>query len=109
MSRSTNNTFAFLAFWLAVAMIWEFGNNQSTAGSAPLRKVSLDVVVTLDVFSGRPNPSWTLSVNEEAELARRLQTLPPSFQSPAGSDLGYRGFLLVNDSKRPDFPSEVVV
>lgn len=50
--------------------------------------------VTLDVFSGRPNPSWTLSPDEEADLARRLSGLPPSEAPPAAEDLGYRGFTL---------------
>ena len=48
-------------------------------------------VVTLDVYSGRPNPSWPLSEALTAELRRRLDGMPAS--KPAGSEfdgLGYR-------------------
>jgi hypothetical protein len=67
------------------------------------------MLVTLEVFSGRPNPSWTLSTDEEQELARRLQGLSPSVASLAEGDLGYRGFRIVNSSRRAQLPSEVVV
>jgi hypothetical protein len=67
------------------------------------------MLVTLEVFSGRPNPSWSLSADEEQELTRRLQGLPPSGASPAAGDLGYRGFRIVNNSRRAQLPSEVVV
>jgi hypothetical protein len=52
------------------------------------------IIVTLDVFSGRPNPEWTLTANEEAEFIRRLASAPikvtraPFLEEP----LGYRGF-----------------
>jgi hypothetical protein len=67
------------------------------------------MLVTLEVFSGRPNPSWSLSADEEQELTRRLQGLPPSGASSAAGDLGYRGFRIVNNSRRAQLPSEVVV
>lgn len=50
--------------------------------------------VELDVFSGRPNPSWTLSPEEADELARRLEDLRSLDQVPVEPGLGYRGFLL---------------
>jgi hypothetical protein len=51
--------------------------------------------VELDVFSGRPNPRWTLP----AELADTLRTelaerLPAEPQTAPG--LGYRGFVITN-------------
>ena len=67
------------------------------------------MLVTLEIFSGRPNPSWTLSAEEGQELARRLQGLPPSGRSPPEGDLGYRGFRILYDSKSAQLPSEVVV
>ena len=54
----------------------------------------------LDVFSGRPNPSWDLSPEEEAELARRLTDLRPVEQAPPDPGLGYRGFLLSGPSRQ---------
>jgi hypothetical protein len=98
-----------LTFGLVGAVAWGLGKNPATAGSGPLRKVSPDMLVTLEVFSGRPNPSWTLCADEEQELIRRLQSLPPSDRSPAEGDLGYRGFRIVNNSKRAQLPSEVMV
>jgi hypothetical protein len=65
--------------------------------------------VTLDVFSGRPNPSWSLSADEQQELVRRLQGLPSvDGPSPEG-DLGYRGFRLVSSAPKSALPSELVV
>jgi len=56
----------------------------------PVLKVST-AVVTLDVYSGRPNPTWRLSEPTTAELLRRLQTLDASkVQVPKNEDLGYR-------------------
>jgi hypothetical protein len=53
-----------------------------------------DIEIQLDIFSGRPNPTWTVA-GETADrlwsLLRDLEPAPP--QEPP--DLGYRGFLLV--------------
>ena len=49
--------------------------------------------VELDVFSGRPNPTWNLSQDEGRELTRLHRQLPaqaPPTSLPEG--LGYRGF-----------------
>jgi hypothetical protein len=51
------------------------------------------VRVELDVFSGRPNPTWLLSTHQERELRRRLGRLAPG-GAPAPITLGYRGFLV---------------
>jgi hypothetical protein len=56
--------------------------------------IMLALIVTLDVFSGRPNPEWTLTPAESAEFERRLAALSPVSVAPAGrtQPLGYRGF-----------------
>jgi hypothetical protein len=47
--------------------------------------------VTLDVYSGRPNPSWTLSDAVTGELLAKLQALAPIEREVAEFDgLGYR-------------------
>src|SRR5262245_58233351 len=52
---------------------------------------ALNVVVTLDVYSGRPNPTWTLADGAPAEFLRRLQGLEASKAAARESeDLGYR-------------------
>lgn len=50
--------------------------------------------VTLDVFSGRPNPSWTLTENDLSQLVDRTagKTHPPA--GVGGGGLGYRGFIV---------------
>jgi hypothetical protein len=56
--------------------------------------------VELDIFSGRPNPSWEIGGADEAELRSLVQDLPSSGAggSPQLPGLGYRGFVL----KLPD-------
>ncbi len=52
------------------------------------------VFVTLNVFSGLPNPRWELTPEQLVELERLLQTpRNPIMQKPAGASvgLGYRG------------------
>jgi hypothetical protein len=65
--------------------------------------------VTLDVFSGRPNPSWVLSSEEEQELTKRLAGLPRTDRPPVAEGLGYRGFLITNPERKSGVPAEVRV
>ena len=85
------------------------GFNLAIQPSDALRKVSVNVLVTLDVFSGRPNPSWSLSPDEAQELTRRLQGLPPAHGPAPEGDLGYRGFHLAMQAPTLALPSEVTV
>jgi len=52
--------------------------------------------VELDIFSGRPNPRWSLSAAEEAELVERLldRSVPMAPVTVSDAKLGYRGFLV---------------
>lgn len=52
--------------------------------------------VELDIFSGRPNPRWTLSAGEEAELLTRLldRSVPLAPITITDGKLGYRGFIV---------------
>ncbi|HWM02712.1 MAG TPA: hypothetical protein VNP92_10295 [Actinophytocola sp.] len=61
--------------------------------------------VELDIFSGMPNPEWTLSADEERELLERVRTDPAQL-SPVTTEeeqfsLGYRG-LIVRQTKQDD-------
>jgi hypothetical protein len=57
----------------------------------PLR--GLQPVVTLDVYSGRKNPSWRLSEAQAKTLLDRLQALPETASAGASAgELGYNGF-----------------
>jgi hypothetical protein len=49
--------------------------------------------VELDVFSGRPNPTWTLTGPEAEILERRLAALPRTAPCEVSGRLGYRGLV----------------
>jgi hypothetical protein len=64
----------------------------------------MPTTVTLMIFSGRRDPTWTLAAGEEAQLAERLA----GFESaPESGSLGYRGFRV--QSNEPDLPADVIV
>jgi hypothetical protein len=52
------------------------------------------VTVTLGLYSGRPDPSWTLSGAQTAELHRLIDVLPSGAGEPAAGGLGYHGFTI---------------
>lgn len=52
-----------------------------------------ELLVELNVFSGRPNPHWTLAGEPLAEIVRRVRAGAPTDASPP-TRLGYRGFVL---------------
>jgi lipoprotein-anchoring transpeptidase ErfK/SrfK len=50
-----------------------------------------NVVVTLDVYSGRPNPTWSMAEGMTVEFLRRLHALDGSKAAPREfENLGYR-------------------
>jgi len=52
--------------------------------------------VTLQIYSGRPDPAWDLDPGAERELARRIAALAPIAAPPEqDAGLGYRGFAVV--------------
>lgn len=61
-----------------------------------LRRGRIRVRVTIDIFSGRPNPVWTLDGPLAKEVLRQISA-EPGVISPADQDrgvLGFRGLLL---------------
>jgi hypothetical protein len=51
--------------------------------------------VVLDIYSGVPNPTWTLSPTEAVTFTTMLSKLEPTQQSrPRPENLGYRGFIV---------------
>jgi hypothetical protein len=56
--------------------------------------VATQTQVTLSIFSGRPDPSWTLGQSQTDEFMRKAYALPASVTPPdfPPSKLGYRGF-----------------
>ena len=62
----------------------------------PAEEEQARVTVEADIFSGRPNPSWTLKDDEGGEFRRRLAALEPASGSFDGGPegLGYRGLII---------------
>lgn len=50
--------------------------------------------VELDIFSGRPNPNWVLTIAEAESLGRRLAALPRTSACELSARLGYRGLVV---------------
>lgn len=61
----------------------------------------------LDIFSGRPNPTWNLSENQIEELKTKIGKFKPAEpKTPPG--LGYRGVELVNIGKIENVPDQII-
>ena len=61
-------------------------------------------IITLDIFSGRPNPSWLLSQEAEQQLMDRLLEIDEiTLRKPSGvlGRLGYRGFRINRTTDDP--------
>ncbi len=53
--------------------------------------MTTSAVVTLDVYSGKPNPSWTLTDSQTQEFVQRVKALQSAAGGAASPDvLGYR-------------------
>ena len=55
--------------------------------------------VTLDIFSGRPNPAWELTEPQIAALAELSAAARP-VQPQESDGLGYRGFVVTSNDPR---------
>jgi hypothetical protein len=66
------------------------------------------VIVEVDLYSGRPNPTFVVDAAAAAELRRRLDALPPASGTARPRDgLGYRGLRV--RAGTPELPPEVYV
>ena len=56
----------------------------------------MKISVQMDVFSGRPNPSWEPDASASGEILKKLSLLTRVDKSSAvfPDDLGYRGFVI---------------
>jgi hypothetical protein len=71
---------------------------------------SATLQVEIDVYSGRPNPSFNITGPDAAELAKLLQHLPQAETGAPELGLGYRGFVITSDaSLAPGLPPRVRV
>ena len=72
-----------------------------------MRSNELKIEVVLDIFSGRPNPKWTLSIEQVEELKTKLGKFPTA-QPKMPPGLGYRGITITNLSKAPSIPERII-
>ncbi len=52
--------------------------------------------VELDIFSGRPNPTWRLTEGESAAFLEKLTGLNPTDEGKIRDGLGYRGLVVTS-------------
>jgi hypothetical protein len=69
-----------------------------------------DIRVRLRIFSGRPDPEWTLEPNAVEEVARRARAALGTQRVPAPPEenLGYRGFE-IRGGRTVGLPDDLVV
>src|SRR5437879_5933153 len=69
------------------------------------------VSVRLLVFSGRPDPEWSLDEMAAAGLTERVQKTVggESIHPPPAGGLGYRGFLVNTKGQEPSLPAQFLI
>jgi hypothetical protein len=103
MSAVSTRNFVFLSFWLLLYC-------GLPACAAPQNLPGNSMHVEIDVYSGRPNPSFQLSDPLGKEFARMLEKLPRATREAADPGLGYRGFVVTpNPGADPALPKKVRV
>jgi hypothetical protein len=56
--------------------------------------------VQIDMFSGRPNPSWEITAQEAEQVKAMVRQLPERQAAARPEQLGYRGLILHGDGVR---------
>lgn len=69
------------------------------AAASPSAEPSGPVVVTLGIYSGRADPTWTLTPGEAAGLEAVLARLPVVTETPPTGGLGYHGFTISSPAR----------
>ena len=72
----------------------------------------MSTTVTMHVYSGRPDPTWQLTSQEEEQLSERIRGLTNyTDRKPSGvmGGLGYRGFSLRRAVETPAGPLNLFV
>jgi hypothetical protein len=69
---------------------------QSQRGRALMTPVAVEV----DIFSGRPNPGWTLSEADATTFRSKLSGLQKTAARSRSANLGYRGLVVTMPQER---------
>lgn len=66
--------------------------------------------VEVDVFSGRPNPQWTLTPPEAEQFIQQVQALPSEASGGVVKEgLGYRGLVVTKSDDRNENYTEISI
>ncbi|MEG4092531.1 hypothetical protein [Microcoleus sp. Pol12B4] len=66
--------------------------------------------VEVDMFSGRPNPHWELTVQESQQFTQRLQSLSThQGEGAVNEGLGYRGLIVRESGEEVEGDREIVI
>jgi hypothetical protein len=87
---------ASVAFMLALPAVALVACASATLSATPRATMlpGTSVSVSLGLYSGRPDPSWTLTESQAIELDRLLGALPAATGIPPEGGLGYHGFAI---------------
>ena len=80
-----------LAALLAIAVLLLCARGRSAPNAEPELPPAQ---VMLDIFSGRPNPTWSLSPQDTRALAAMIARQPVAPARELSGRLGYRGFVV---------------
>lgn len=100
-----------VTIWLFVFYFLTCGHNyqqQSLSVAATPNNVK-KAKVTLQVYSGRENPSWDLSEKQSSDLLALVGDLPKSESFTLPDNLGYRGFQVELTENAAEKTQEIVV
>lgn len=53
------------------------------------------IIISLGIYSGRPDPSWDLTDTQASEVVAAIAALPMATGTPPQGGLGYHGFTVV--------------
>lgn len=85
----------FLLIIICLTGLTQLSCRQQTKVTSAESLNQMKKVVEVDVFSGKPNPSFILTKEEEAELSQLISSLPTTDTvNLPESKLGFRGFII---------------
>lgn len=84
--------------WRAVSLVTALGLLSSCGSGIPGGSAAdagpARAVVTLGIYSGRPDPTWSLTSDEALTLSNMLASLVYGTGTPPVGGLGYHGFTI---------------
>lgn len=106
---SLRSRFDLPAGLVTLALLAGCGSSESKSGVGPSGPTAapatparaeqqLEARVTVEAFSGRPNPEWILSPVQAEELSQRMGFLSVTAAGPPPQGLGYRGLVVRVDA-----------